>query len=94
MSGHTEGPWRVSLHRCSNGDLLRVRPIGSNTPVCGVHRSGGRFDEARANARLIAAAPDLLAACKLALARGRVDDSEAAMNQLAAAIALAEGPQS
>lgn len=64
MSGHTPGPWSVSL-----GDLVRVTaagPKGGHHPVvvCGVHRIGKhlgveRAGEVEANANLIAAAPDL-----------------------------------
>lgn len=60
---HTPGPWSVS-----NGELLRVLAVGTNQSVCGVHRVGSRGGIANgdplANARLIAAAPDLLAALK------------------------------
>lgn len=46
---------------------------------------------AAANARLIAAAPEMLAALEMVMRRGRIDDSEEAMNQVAAAIAKAKG---
>lgn len=58
MTGPTPGPWVVR-----NGNLVRVAPRGSVSPICGVHRRGkhthGVDDiETLANARLIAAAPD------------------------------------
>ena len=94
MSGHTPGPWRAVFNGCywqvepadkrpedpwQIGDVCSSNP---GNPACGLQK---------ANANLFAAAPDLLAACKMALVRGRIDDSESAMNQLAAAIEAAEG---
>lgn len=58
---HTPGPWSHSV-----GNLVRV--FGPNqTTICGVHRLGKnlgreRGGEIEANARLIAAAPELLEA--------------------------------
>lgn len=43
------------------------------------------------HAALIAAAPELLAALEMVMRRGRIDDSEEAMNQVAAAINKAKG---
>lgn len=68
MSGHTPGPWNLN-----SGETYMVRGADEG-PVCqpkwlrGRHGLGGRRtnDEVMANARLIAAAPDLLeAAVKL-----------------------------
>lgn len=53
MSTHTPGPWRVDIH--PSGGAWLVRPA-----VC------YEIDN-KANARLIAAAPDLLEAAQLAL---------------------------
>lgn len=56
---HTPGPWRVSEPLGQRG--AEVRHVSNlHTPVCMVN-SGCR-PEGEANARLIAAAPDLLAA--------------------------------
>ena len=63
MSGHTPGPWRDN----GNPSLRRVIPVGSNSPIAGVHIRKHNAAEQAANARLIAAAPDLLDACKVAL---------------------------
>ncbi|ODR93548.1 hypothetical protein AUC70_11845 [Methyloceanibacter stevinii] len=62
---HTEA-WVVS-----NGRLLRVHQKGTGVCICGVHRIGAhhgeeRILEVKANAALIAAAPELLDALKLA----------------------------
>ena len=68
MSEHTPGPWCVS-----DGNLLRVTNINKKHPVvvCGVHRNGkygGKVcGDPLANARLIAAAPDLLEALQNAV---------------------------
>jgi hypothetical protein len=43
-----------------------------------------------ANARLVAAAPEMLEALKMVLQHGRIDDSESRMAQVAAAITKAE----
>jgi hypothetical protein len=60
---HTAGPW-------TQGDDNPLSIYGKYTNVAtvhGTHATGARTEEeARANARLIAAAPDLLAALKLA----------------------------
>jgi hypothetical protein len=55
----TPGPWWFS-----NGDLLRVGTKGRGLIICGVHKLGRltgavREEEAVANGKLIAAAPDL-----------------------------------
>ncbi len=65
MSEHTEGPWKIwqgsreifadSDHVCTMQDLKGGKNCVS------------RIEEYRANASLIAAAPDLLEACKVAL---------------------------
>ena len=59
---HTPGPW--TAHRCEHGWHIGPQPDG----VCTIHDNadGSRMAEHTANARLIAAAPDLLAACNVA----------------------------
>lgn len=62
MSTHTPGPWRVNGSLITTGDgialeIASVRPaLTGNTP-----KSDGEY---KANRRLIAAAPDLLAAAE------------------------------
>lgn len=59
MSKHTSGPWFVS----PTGQYVREQGIhGPN--ICDTNVSGAPLEECVANARLIAAAPDLLAACQ------------------------------
>ena len=61
MSKHTPGPWTIS-DRDSVGDNI----FGPNNER--IANTYGLFEEKwAANARLIAAAPDLLAACKAAM---------------------------
>jgi hypothetical protein len=95
MSEHTPGPWRASM-----GDLLRV--MHGSDCICGVHRIGSRAggrrsEESEANARLIAAAPDLLAALQAVIAAPITGDHEsiqrrdAAFTAARAAIAKATG---
>jgi hypothetical protein len=78
MSKHTPGPWEYTEHDIGD-DAFIVVPcnIVAKNGVFVVDFDGGLYswegakasnDERYANARLIAAAPDLLAACKEALA--------------------------
>lgn len=91
MSKHTPGPWRIENDApsyCINaGERRHVAMVSCYTDGT----PGNSSSENLANARLIAAAPDLLAAAKLAL-----DDccdliQTGAGNALEAAIAKAEG---
>jgi len=82
---HTAGPWRV--HDLADGPSKTIGPLG----VFVAQTLGGNDS---ANARLIAAAPDLLAACKAAekyLCSSPSPKSVAAYKEVQAAIAKAEG---
>ena len=64
---HTPGPWTIK-----HDDCHIYAPCGGHTGLiagCGGHSCRRRdlLDEQRANAKLIAASPELLAACKQAL---------------------------
>lgn len=59
MSKHTPGPWRTKLYE----DVLEVY-ANVNGPGWLVAQWESPDDNDKANARLIAAAPDLLAACQ------------------------------
>lgn len=71
MSKHTEGPWAITETKVRNGYELLV---GANMQkICAVYGSTTPLWDSvpgittgRANARLIAAAPDLLAQLKIA----------------------------
>lgn len=76
MTKHTPGPWKHSAYHgavlTDTGHAVEVEvcvfPVMRNwhqaAPAEGTHAT---FDKQRANARLIAAAPDLLAAAEAAL---------------------------
>ena len=89
---HTPGPWRIR-----DGSMRFIEADGHVGPIADM-RSRLDYpamdpivaDTLDANARLIAAAPDLLAALKMVMQHGRIDNSEARLNMVAAAIARAE----
>ena len=94
MAGHTPGPWHIEGRR---GDAYWLS-AGINAHRDGPETYVGLFDpepeNAEANARLIAAAPDLLEALKACVVD--LDDSGqpsagAALEAAANAIAKAEG---
>lgn len=91
MAQHTPGPW----YRSTSGRYIRYdMPPMTGANVCDLDVFGGPPDEAEANARLIAAAPDLLAACKLVVAcyKGTTAHEQVpAWEAVLAAIAKAEG---
>jgi hypothetical protein len=64
MTKHTPGPWRLETHsRSANGsDLIVTDGAGAYTVAgcCYLDTGVKSAEEAAANARLIAAAPDLL----------------------------------
>jgi hypothetical protein len=82
---HTPGPWTADI---AAGNCASVSPIGFAWWGCPVS------EETRANARLIAAAPDLLAALRDMLAAQVCDDNGgdcAVCDAARAAIACATG---
>ena len=64
MSEHTPGPWKSAEY--FNGDCLRVIQSGSGATIAKMSKDWPGID-IEANARLIAAAPALLAALKAIL---------------------------
>jgi hypothetical protein len=98
---HTPGPWSVDdLGDESFCETNHKYGIGSpNSPCYRLAKIEGLGETALANARLIAPAPDLLAACKAAQSElkqlGQVfwsGDMERVHAKLSAAIARAEAP--
>lgn len=95
MSKHTPGPWLVD----ATGDGINIVQPVSEDQIAEVF--GEQFpDEVEANAQLIAAAPDLLAALYLALPYVEVQDGDEhykpgavanTIKTMQAAIAKAEG---
>jgi hypothetical protein len=93
MAGHTPGPW--SFGHMGDGERYWIGPDHMHQPVATADR-----DMPEANARLIAAAPDLLEALKLArsICHDAFKDTamewdEESMGVIDAAIAKAEGSQ-
>ena len=91
---HTPGPWKVQKTR-SNRPITMIMTVDKQGAViCDMNKIGG--NDIDADARLIAAAPDLLAACKLALEYTGWHyhaGAQEAHDALKAAIAKAEGTQ-
>src|SRR5262245_27459469 len=95
MSAHTPGPWlvkgwsrddgqgdlQVGAERCGPGCISALVVSQGDTP--------GAFSEQDANARLIAAAPELLEACRSVVEDGFLD--RPSIHACMAAIAKAEG---
>ena len=87
---HTSGPWVVILSPADH-DEFEVVTSNVSMPICQFWRKGYGVEAHAANARLIAAAPDLLDACRKALyaIKGREHDQF-----IRDAIAKATGEQS
>lgn len=58
---HTLGPWICSKEK--NGQI-EIRSLPTDYPITAISTEDLNPEEDRANARLIAAAPDLLEACR------------------------------
>lgn len=92
---HTPGPWAVSRNN-AGAIPLHFQPlevIGRGGACC-VAAKLGDGPEALANAHLIAAAPELLAACQALLAEAELHgltDNDAHLREARAAIAKAKG---
>ena len=90
---HTPGPWETI-----NLNVYHNYPTRQKVADCFVKKPFGVYDggECEANARLIAAAPELLEACKSALALIQISTDYKDMStakELMAAIARAEGEE-
>jgi hypothetical protein len=90
MTAHTLGPWQQFRAAGNQPAIKQAGPTGKY--LFDVSEYPGLGDEAEANFRLIAAAPDLLEALKRAVTQleTRVDPLQVAQ-QCRAAIAKAEG---
>ena len=93
MTKHTPGPWRVTAAPLNPGVSTRWIEVYSVDPEDDVAQAtGGNLKTAQANARLIAAAPDLLAAAlAMQCADVTTDEIERARDLLDEAIAKAKG---
>ena len=91
----TPGPW-IAMHPEDDDYPSYVYgPTMMHRPICEVYgwddyRKDDGWDH-RKNAAMIAAAPQMLAALKLVLQHGRIDDSNSRMQIVAEAITAAEG---
>lgn len=101
QSEHTPGPWHVGAQndisfvidkppRPSNDD---INPDHDVTVIAKVYQVAGGYDEEAANARLLAAAPDLLQACRelINYELGMRGGLSVCVRMAQAAIARAEG---
>jgi hypothetical protein len=84
VSGHTPGPWKV----IAEGPWV-CGPVGET--VCLMQYISGTPTPTPANARLIAAAPELLEACKAMVRATDISAQKEALDYLYAVIAKAEG---
>ena len=93
---HTPGPWYLSdgfISTAINGDEMAIAQMFVRVENHFPKPIGGSEAEMFTNARLIAAAPDLLDACKNVRDRfvGTIIGSESWFTKIEAAIAKAEG---
>jgi hypothetical protein len=102
MTAHTPGPWTARTYSATKGKVEEVSINSSRwkeMAIVFVQEEGDLLGNGEANARLMAAAPDLLAACERLLMsadaswRGRDvgHDWNAACDEAVAAIAKARG---
>ena len=91
MSKHTPGPW-VPYAGTSGVFIVSNQAMGYETVAHALALDDGARPAkvVEANARLIAAAPELLEACEMAL-RLRLDDDSEVADAVRAAIAKAKG---
>lgn len=94
MSKHTKGPWHVN----SRDDTVRSKDSIRIADIDVINGEwGDNCPESQANARLIAAAPELLQACKAALVTMADDDlyerCRETFKTVESAIAKAEGKE-
>lgn len=89
---HTSGPWTVEEYGDDEAPSLVIHN-GSETRVCFMATPGSHGDPARieANARLIAAAPELYEALRLMVEINGGLGASAATKRAQAALAKAEG---
>ena len=90
---HTPGPWSLSVGRTINGSRA-VMPSDDGSDKNGREIAVMRGVDGEANARLIAAAPDLLEAARTAasnIEEGYPQDASVILEELLSAIAKAEG---
>ena len=105
-AAHTPGPWQIEWNAAQSGEghyITDSNDMGELSRIAAVLFHDDADGETRANARLLAAAPELLAACKSMIEwddrehdhavdfSARMALCDAAFNAARAAIAKAEG---
>jgi hypothetical protein len=93
MRKHTEGPWKVSgnTELCITDVYDFSRFIGSASIMGSNNNFKESYEEAKANARLMSAAPDLLDALESCVSYGSMTGDEWVIEKARAAIAKAKG---
>lgn len=89
---HTPGRWVVSSYQKVQSKRCVFEGPHGMLGWVGTDRDQGLYEEAEANAHLIAAAPELYEACKMALLKCQITDSWH-NDVLKQAIAKAEGKE-
>ena len=92
-TAHTSGPWTYQYSPYTSQDEQEIPAFevhGDEYKVCDTNEDRP-VGEQEGNARLIAAAPDLLEAAEKVIASWESSDLAAAVRQLDAAIELAKG---
>ena len=72
MSKHTPGPWNYTMYKDSGWDFKLTADHGETEIVSGCGCCDSPWVSSEADARLIAAAPDLLEAIEAAIASGMI----------------------
>lgn len=94
-SGHTPGPWTVEVCRAGQSSITGVKYADSIIQPLNILAERHAAGEVSANAALIAAAPDLLAALENVLSAVAYSEEAAAdildLGEIRAAIAKAKG---
>lgn len=98
LAAFTKGPWFTAKDGWGQGTVQHNLPTGHIGQICIVQSTGAKTQvEGYANACLIAAAPDLLAACEELLRMGDLNELSTVglpeYDQARAAIAKAKGHQ-
>lgn len=94
MSGHTPGPWRVEPSGFGQVGGFTISDEANGFGLCQRPPWANRAEESAANGRLMAAAPDMLAALENVLTDCQTDNGdlpEATGHMVRAAIAKAKG---
>lgn len=91
-AAHTPGPWtyQYSPYTSQDGKEIPAFEVNGVEKVCDTNEDRPS-EEQEANARLIAAAPELLAAAKKVVRRWKKGDLAEAVRELNAAISTAKG---